>query len=99
MLASRKEVGTEIFSANYLYVCVSHRFGTCSQICEPKKSNNGTCYCDTNYDMFISGKKRLSCLAKGSRPYLLVAEDNNLVRLNLDQQSNNVGSAHLYEVR
>ncbi|KAF2366808.1 EGF-like calcium-binding domain [Trinorchestia longiramus] len=67
-------------------------FGTCSQICIPKKKTNATCYCDTNYMLFTSDKKRQSCVAKGGLPYLLVAEDSRLLRLGIHHQPNSVGS-------
>uniref|UniRef100_A0A6A7FMH6 Prolow-density lipoprotein receptor-related protein 1-like n=4 Tax=Hirondellea gigas TaxID=1518452 RepID=A0A6A7FMH6_9CRUS len=67
-------------------------FGTCSQICITKKNNITTCYCDKNYEKYTSDKKRESCVAKGSLPYLLVVEDYKLTKLDLYQQPNSVGS-------
>ncbi|XP_047739334.1 low-density lipoprotein receptor-related protein 1 [Hyalella azteca] len=72
-------------------------FGTCSQICIPKKKSNATCYCDSNYQLFTSDKKRQSCVAKGGLPFLLVAEDSRLLRLGIYQQPNSVGSQDSHE--
>ncbi|XP_067123645.1 low-density lipoprotein receptor-related protein 1 isoform X3 [Centruroides vittatus] len=54
------------------------RFGVCSQICSVKKAENFSCNCVEGFALKQNG----SCQVEGGTPYLFVASENELRRLN-----------------
>ncbi|XP_023237418.1 low-density lipoprotein receptor-related protein 1-like [Centruroides sculpturatus] len=54
------------------------RFGVCSQICSVKKAENFSCNCVEGFALKQNG----SCQVEGGTPYLFVASESELRRLN-----------------